>query len=51
MGRIFGGSAGILVTQALLWPHHHIVALAADAICVVVLAGANTDRKNAKKSR
>lgn len=45
MKRIIAGSAGILATQAMLWPSHHIIALAADAICIVTLAGANTDRK------
>lgn len=48
MGRLLGGTAGLLLTQAALWPHHHIYALVADAVVVVVLAGANTDRKKAR---
>lgn len=49
MTRILGGSAGILITQALLWPHHHIVALLADVVCIGTLAGAG-ERKS-KRAR
>jgi hypothetical protein len=48
MKRILGGSAGVLLTQAMLWPHHHVLALVADAISIVALAGANTDRKTSR---
>lgn len=48
MKRLIGGSAGVLIAQMALWPHHHILALAADAISIVALAGANTDRKTSR---
>lgn len=48
MKRLLGGTIGILATQAMLWPHHHILGLAIDAVSILALAGANTDRKAAR---